>query len=100
MRHITTLGPRDVIHCPTVQEYMDIRTLLLVTGGFGIPKPEDWTDNAHNTCVLPNGSVSYLDYCQRKNLNIITARELLVVAEPNWDYEDRMSGVNDNDFFV
>lgn len=99
MRHISTLGPRDVIHCPTVQEYMDIRTLML-TNGFSIPKPDDWTDSAANTCVLPNGTVSYLGYCQRKNLNIISASELLVTAEPDWDCEDRMECINDNNWLV
>lgn len=99
MRHISTLGPRDVIHCPTVQEYMDIRTLML-TNGFSIPKPESWTDNAANTCVLQDGKVTYLGYCHHKKLNIIQARELLVTAEPDWDYEDRMECLNDNNFLV
>lgn len=97
MRSITTLGPRDVIHCPTVREYMDIRTLMLTNGFRTLPKPEDWTFSAHNTCILHDGKVSYLGYCQHQKYNIVTAAELLVVAEPDWDYEDRMTTVNDTE---
>jgi hypothetical protein len=68
---------------------MDIRTQMMLAGAPSIPKPESWTDNAANTCILHDGKVTYLGYCQHKKLIVVSAAELIAVAEPDWDYEDR-----------
>ena len=89
MRTLKSIGIQDAIHCPTVEQYVDIITQIKLAQWPNIPKPEAWTDNKQQTCILHDGKVTYLGYCQHKKLNIVTAAELIAVSEPDWDYEDK-----------
>jgi len=89
MRTLKSIGPQDAIHCPTVEQYTDICSQIMLAGWANIPKHEAWTDSKQQTCILHDGKVTYLGYCQRNKLNIVTAAELIAVSEPDWDYEDK-----------
>lgn len=97
MRTLKSIGIQDAIHCPTVEQYTDIRSQIMLAGWANIPKHEAWTDNKQQTCILHDGKVTYLGYCDHKKLNIVSAAELIAVSEPDWDYEDKSLANNDSE---
>lgn len=100
MLTLSSLSPKHAIHCPTVEQYVDIRTQMMLAGWENLPKHEAWTDNAANTCILHDGKVTFLGYCQHKKHIIVSAAELIAVTEPDWGYDDVSGFVNDRDVIL
>ncbi|MGC4057845.1 MAG: hypothetical protein QM743_06945 [Chitinophagaceae bacterium] len=90
MLNITSIGPRDVIHCSTLSEFEAIAALMR-DANMHYPPADSWQNSKADTCIQPNGNTGYHGYFFRHGYNIIPAavflpailqQEIVPVAAP------------------